>query len=100
MAAMSPGQEEMEVAITTMWPAQTEFEETISKRVEGLREELDTEFQWTRFVIQVTKKRVDITWQDFRMQLAEVKDNWKIWIIMRYQLIQRSCEIPHITDHN
>jgi hypothetical protein len=39
---MGPGQEKMEAAISAIQSTQTELEETISKRVEGLHEELNT----------------------------------------------------------
>jgi hypothetical protein len=74
---MGPGQEIIEAVISAMWSTQTEFEETISKRVEGIHEVLDAEFQWSQFDTQVMKTPIDTT-------LTEVQENWKIRIIMRY----------------
>jgi hypothetical protein len=52
---MGLGQENMEAAISAIWAARTEFEETNSKRTE----ELDTEIQCPRFDTQATKTPID-----------------------------------------
>jgi hypothetical protein len=47
-AAISAGQEKMEVMICEIQSDETEFEETTSKQVEGLCKELDAEIQGTQ----------------------------------------------------